>query len=90
MSLLPKNWIFHFTEFRPKKGTQTDSTIPRLHGPDSNNKDGILHISSNARTGASPLDSVLCHIKETHLGWFYNYVEMQSTYSSAMTNWAGL
>ena len=37
-------------------------------GPGSNNKEGILHIPQNFRTGVSQSDAIWCHIQDTCWG----------------------
>ena len=49
--------------FDPSKETLSSTTTPRQSGTGSNDNEGILHISQNIQTGASPygLESYLGH-----------------------------
>ena len=69
--------------------TLSSASILGLSGLESNNSDGVLHISQNSK-GALPSDGLMSYLGHLFVGGgSYSFAEMQQEYSTDPADWAG-
>ena len=76
------------SSIRPLDRALSDDTTPGLSGRGSDGNKEVLHIpQSSSITGASLSDGLVSYIEHS-LGEPFSSAEMQSVYSTDLTNWA--
>ena len=74
----------------PIDRTLSGATTPGQSGPRSNGNEEVVHIpQSSSITGASPSDCLVSYLGHLLSGGGYSSAKMQSSYSTASTDWAG-
>ena len=74
----------------PIDRTQSGATTPGQIGPGSNGYEGVPHNPQSRNiTGASLSDCLVSYPRHSFVG-SYSLAEMQSVYSTAPADWAGL
>ena len=82
------NLIKQFSSIWPIDRALLGATTPGLSGPWSDGNEEVLHIPRSSSITRTLPSTCLMSYQDTRWGGSYPSAEMQSMYSTALTNWA--